>query len=324
MENLIFIFSMPRSGSTLLQKILTSHSKIVSTGEPSILLPIFFSFRERGIVSIYGHKKNFGGVKEIIEEIDFDAIKKKFIMNIYMQISQKLSKDAVYFLDKTPRYWLIINEIIQLFPEAKFIFLFRNPLSVLASSIETWSNDELILSSYYFELIEASKKLVEGYYLAAEKNNLYKVKYEDIVTNPLETIKNICGYLNLEFEEQMLYNWRNVRLKGNFGDPRGINKYNNITNKTLSKWKDVVKKSIIRKKLFIKFINEINPGYFEIGNYNKVKILNDLRSIKNKLDFKRIAKDFFYSNISFLYTKTGVRACRKLYLHDKYNYKFYE
>src|SRR5689334_1852927 len=48
--------------------------------------------------------------------------------------------EAQYFLDKTPGYHVIAHEIGHVFPDAVLIFLWRNPLAMLASSIEVWSD----------------------------------------------------------------------------------------------------------------------------------------------------------------------------------------
>jgi hypothetical protein len=45
--------------------------------------------------------------------------------------------DARYFLDKSPPYHLVVEDLARLFPEAKLIFLWRNPLAVVASIVET-------------------------------------------------------------------------------------------------------------------------------------------------------------------------------------------
>lgn len=53
---LIFLFSLPRSGSTLCQRILGAHEGIETVAEPYILLPLIHSLKGKGIYSIYSHE----------------------------------------------------------------------------------------------------------------------------------------------------------------------------------------------------------------------------------------------------------------------------
>ena len=68
-----------------------------------------------------------------------------------------------YYLDKTPRYYFIIGDLFRLFPEAKFVFLLRNPLAVLYSVLITrvygqWAR----LSRYRNDLLVAPEKMLRA------------------------------------------------------------------------------------------------------------------------------------------------------------------
>ena len=131
--NPIFIFSLPRSGSTLLQKIITSSNLVSSTSEPWLLLPLIYQEKKEGLISIYSHKKSNIALAEIKNKVsNYDKLLADFVISIYSELSDDKS---IYFLDKTPRYYLIIDDIVRIFPKAKFIFLFRNPLSQLTSKL---------------------------------------------------------------------------------------------------------------------------------------------------------------------------------------------
>ena len=140
MQSPIFIFSLPRSGSTLLQRILMSHSQICSIAEPWILLPQFYMLKKNGTLSDYSSLTAYKAVTDFVENLpkkhkDYKNSLRDFVLDLYQKQCQNNER---YFLDKTPRYYLIIDEIIDLFPDAKFIFLFRNPVHIYASSINTW------------------------------------------------------------------------------------------------------------------------------------------------------------------------------------------
>ena len=65
----VFLLSLVRSGSTLLQRVLAGHSKISTTGEPWILLPYLFAHKKQGTMTAYAHATSYTGVADFIENL---------------------------------------------------------------------------------------------------------------------------------------------------------------------------------------------------------------------------------------------------------------
>ena len=126
MKKIIFLFSLPRSGSTLLQRVLSTHPDIHTISEPWLLLPLIYQFKNN-VYSEYSHRQFSIALEDIIKtnsenkKIYYQKIK-KLITELYSELSPI---ETTYFIDKTPRYSLIAEEIITIFPDAKFIFLWR-------------------------------------------------------------------------------------------------------------------------------------------------------------------------------------------------------
>ena len=92
--------------------------------------------KKHGVFGYYGHTQAVNAFKRIEKDLGEDFIDKRiaeFSMSIY---SAYACNSERYFLDKTPRYYHILNDLIRIFPNAKFIILTRNPISIFASSIE--------------------------------------------------------------------------------------------------------------------------------------------------------------------------------------------
>ena len=143
MKSPIFLFSIPRSGSTLLQRMLAGHPEISTVSEPWILLPLVYSQKQTGQLSNYSHRNSQLGINDVINQLpqkerDYNLAIRSMSDHIYEKLCLNNEK---YFLDKTPRYHLIAQEIISIYPDAKFIFLFRNPLDVYASVMTTWGDN---------------------------------------------------------------------------------------------------------------------------------------------------------------------------------------
>ena len=91
-------------------------------------------------------------------EEDYFAEMHNFVLRLY---TKAISHEAKYFLDKTPKYHFIAEDIVHLFPEGKFIFLWRNPLSILSSIIETWGDGEWNVFHFKVDLYDGLDHLIK-------------------------------------------------------------------------------------------------------------------------------------------------------------------
>ena len=154
---LIFLFSLPRSGSTLLQRLIASHPQISTTSEPWLILPYLYTIREKGICAEFDYNTSSVAIQDFCRalpngEEDYLLEVRALVERLYAKVSRK--EQTTYFLDKTPRYHLVINEIYKLFPESKKIFLWRNPLSVMTSIMSTWGQGKWNLHRYKIDLFQ--------------------------------------------------------------------------------------------------------------------------------------------------------------------------
>jgi hypothetical protein len=66
--NLIFVFSLPRTGSTLLQRIIATQPDVATASEPWILIPYLYTLRENGVYAEYGHRMMVRAVEDFCED----------------------------------------------------------------------------------------------------------------------------------------------------------------------------------------------------------------------------------------------------------------
>ena len=243
----LFLFSLPRSGSTLLQRILTVNDAVATVSEPWVLLPYVYTLRREQVFADYDH---FVAVRAIQDLYDrFPNGKQDYLQEI-ANFTRRLYAKAVlhsecrYFLDKTPRYHLIIDEIIQMFPDAKFIFLWRNPLAVVASMMQTWAEGKWNLYKLNIDLFEGVVNLTTAY----EKytNRVCGVRYEDIITVPAVELERVFDYLDIPFNSDSLSDFSKVKFEGHFGDSKGIKQYQSISQAPLDKWQGILNNPIRR------------------------------------------------------------------------------
>ena len=239
-ENLIFLISQPRAGSTLLQLMLSGSPDIATTSEPWISLHPFFALRELGINSVYNSQLAKTALLTFLKESGMNTSSYKnliasFLTSLYDKAINHQGKK--YFLDKTPRYYHIIDDLFESFPKAKFIILFRNPLAVLNSILRTWVKSDLSFLCYYIEdLIVAPKNLTHC--IQNNLNNLFKVNYESLVVEPEITLMDLSRFLGIEYSKNMInYGWR-LNSEWRLGDQVGIFNSTRPITDSINKWKD--------------------------------------------------------------------------------------
>ncbi len=291
----LFIFSLPRSGSTLLQRLLASHPKISTSSEPWLLLKFMDKFDDQFEVSIYSISTRNRGISEFVKKIEGEEHKFKellhdFLIQVYSSAS---SKNTVFFLDKTPRYYLIINEIFDLFPESKAIFLFRNPLQITASIISFFGKSRLKnFHTYYLDLQLGVSMLSNGY--KEHKDKSIAIDYNDLVEEPKNTLSQICHYLELEpFDSDPGL----VNLEGSLGDKKGTRKYKNVDRSSKESWKKELA-SPVRKSLASRSVKKMNKEHLDIMGYNKEMLLKEIKLAKTS--YKFFFRDVFDITASML------------------------
>ena len=139
-EGLVFLLGLPRSGTTLLSALLDDHPEIVCPPEPWIGLAL----DSIGLVPV-GHPADARVIgRATTEFLNMDAgdgVRTQAIRNFANAAYNARLGDASILIDKTPRYWHILDQLVEWFPDARFIHLRRNPFDVVASYLKTWSID---------------------------------------------------------------------------------------------------------------------------------------------------------------------------------------
>ena len=226
-ENLVFLLSMPRSGSTLLSMMLGSHPVICCPPEPWIILAVaeyldlgnvrnvpydramaeiaaieFLLNPERKQRGVLG--KALRGIGETSHLDAIDAARK--ILQAAYQLHLDVSGKSV-FVDKTPRYYTVLGLIDNIFPGAKKIVLLRNPLDIFASYKTSWGITRSIFTLEGFSA--HTRDFCEGLfnlagYTATPKDDVLVLRYEDLTSDPARLLQSVCAFAGIDFSSAML------------------------------------------------------------------------------------------------------------------------
>jgi len=268
-KNIIFLISQPRAGSTLLQLMLSGHPDIVTTSEPWIALHPLFALRNDGVNVTYNSQLAKDALSDFLKQsgIDETFYKKQvaaFLMSFYNKTLEYQKKKI--FLDKTPRYYHIVFELKEIFPEAKFLILFRNPLAVLNSIIKTWAGEDLLyLAEHRDDLIVAPEKLVS--FVESCNENVFRLNYEELIKSPEGNLQEICSFLDISYTNQMLDYSQRLHPEWRFGDPVGVYKTTRPTTDALERWKNGFD-TPQKKLLAISYLKSMGPALVKRMGYD--------------------------------------------------------
>jgi len=274
----LFIFSLPRAGSTLLQRVLAADSQISSAAEPWVLLPFVYALREHGATAEYSHHWANFALNDFIRALpngkqDYLSAVGSATRELYQKAAK--NKDARYFLDKTPRYALIVDEIIDTFPDGKFVFLWRNPFAIIASIVETWGGSKWDVSMCKVDLFDGMANLIDGY--QAHSNQALTIQYESLLQSPEKELSRIAEYLELKLDFDVLKNFSQVSFSGRLGDGTGVKNYQTVDTAPLEKWKTVINNPL-RKRWCRRYLSWLGEERLKVMGYEYKELLRDLNS----------------------------------------------
>ena len=202
----IFIIGMPRSGTTLVEQILFSHSSVSSCGEVNYLDSTINKLFNNKILS----KDLINDFKNSSQDI------KLFYSDSYMNSIREFSgaNEMDMITDKSLINFIHVGFIHLLFPNAKIINLNRNPEDVCFSIYRTSFDASFYDWTYKFETIAHyflyNKKIIE-HWENVLPGKIYNISYESLVKNPIKEIKDLLSYCELPFENSCLDFHKNNR-----------------------------------------------------------------------------------------------------------------
>jgi len=198
-QNLAFLLGQPRSGTTLAGVMLQNHPRVACPPEPWLMLALESfgktSHRHPADSQLLG-----SAVRELTRGQGGIDAARAHALSLYNARLASLGKS--FLIDKTPRYFLILPYLRQLFPDAKMIWLRRNPLDVAASYLTSWNSnlpDYLRTHPEHLHLVDlvlGARLLFD--FARKQPGELYWLKYEDLVANPQAYLDSLQDFLGLD------------------------------------------------------------------------------------------------------------------------------
>ena len=214
----IFILGMPRSGTSLVEQIISSHSQVTGAGE--------LSFASR-----FGSSLARG-----FSEVNTDALLN--FRDKYIEDLKKCSNDNLFVTDKMPQNFRYIGLLATAFPEAKIVHVKRNPAAICWGNYKQYFSSRTLGYCYTLddtvEYYKLYKDLME-FWSGQLPNRIFDVDYEVLTVNQEDETKRLIKYLNLKWEEECLSPQNNKR---NVGTASNIQVRKEVYRGSSQQWKN--------------------------------------------------------------------------------------
>jgi len=192
----IFIIGLPRSGSTLLEQMLSNHSMLATTGE-----------NETWPQSLVGREK-LVSIPALIEA--FDLVDDDYLAKCgrdYMRRQREEFGIEKRVVDKTLSNYLYLGAIARAIPKAKFVHIRRHPMANAFSIYQQNFKDNSMSNNLrdIGDFMRRYRESMEHWKSVLPNGYLIDVEYECLVEEPEEQMRRILSFCELPWEEQCLH-----------------------------------------------------------------------------------------------------------------------
>jgi hypothetical protein len=223
-QQTFFIAGVPRSGTTLLQLILDHHSEIAVCPETNIFNIIDRVLADKEIKKDWQYEQLMAVLHQRLKDFDdpaFDVMNAFQVAHAsYSGSTAKLlstlsenylsAKGKKIFGEKTPENIYFLSTIHRVCPQAKVILIVRHPLDVISSLLKNFQKTRAYQGYSAARLLQKAAIFVKRGLFAIRQlevhfhNNAHVIYYEQLVNNPQKELKQLCQFLQVNYEPGML------------------------------------------------------------------------------------------------------------------------
>ncbi len=280
-DRLLFVVSPPRSGSTLLQRMIGSHSRVLTHPEPHLITPLaYLGYYDTVDKAPYDHINSAEAIRLFVSDLprgeaDYLDAARAYADTLYGRMLET-APDKRLFMDKTPAYALVLPFLTRLYPRAKYVVLTRHPLAIFSSFANSFFDGD-------WERAHAFNPLVERYVPAIARmlrerpSPLVHVRYEELVASPEQHLSRVFAYAGLEDEPEAVNYGERFHGKAGPGDPISVSQHSRPVTDSLHKWAAELRASDRKRALAEAMIARVSDEDLETWGWPRERVFDALR-----------------------------------------------
>ncbi len=286
-DRLVFLIGSPRSGSTLLSRVLGAHSAIFAPEEPHLITPMaHLGFYDAVESAPYDPIITRTAARALVDalpggETDYLDALRAYSDRLYAGLFEGAG-EASLLLDKTPAYALSLDFLAKLYPDAKYVVLTRHPVAVWSSFVDSFFDGDDAVAHEHNPLVERYVPAIARF-LRTTNVSFHRVHYENLVQEPEESARRLCEFLGIDFEPGMVDYGAAPGAKGEstrgLGDPTTVARQSRPTTDSLSKWAKAATGQPERVSLYQEIVARLADADLETWGYPRADITRELEAI---------------------------------------------
>lgn len=273
-----FLLSLPRSGSTLLQRMLGAHPAVSTTAETWLLLPLLSAFDDDGVYTRYNHRVAREAMRGFSDRLPegrrgHDEEIRRYALGMYARAAEP---EATVFLDKTPRYGVYVDRLLRAFPSAPMIVLWRNPLSILASLSRSFDRGHWMPYHHVVDLYDLLDSMTHA--VASNPARFHQLRYEDLVADAETSLRAVLTHLGLAWDDRVTRDFATTDVRGPVGDlsvADSLAGLRTVSSTGGDRWQDVLA-GPLRTRWAARYLDWIRPDRLALMGYDHRSLQEDL------------------------------------------------
>lgn len=333
---IFFIVGMGRSGTTLLRTMLDAGQETILPPEAKVIVHLKQKYNHKKkwninlvdelLVDLYSDKKyvrSWQIDKEILRETilnyPIEKLSFSFICKlIYLSYSSIYQKTTIKIIgDKNPIHSIFIGELLEVFPDAKFIHIVRDYRDCVLSNAKLFKRKNISALVVLWKIYNYWISIYNKQY----PDRFFLIRYEDLVTYPDQKMIEICAFLGISFSSSMVqhddelnkYFNKDVNITIQYTHPNLLNKVNTSS---VAKWESEFSE-IEKEKLtyhagefaklynYAPYLNYKNSNYYFNSLNGYLVNIKDIFVVKGYFLLPFIIRNFIKKSSRFIFDKTG-------------------
>lgn len=282
-RRMFFVIGAPRSGTTLLMRMLNVHPDIYSRPEPHLLTPLahlgYYNYVEK---APYDPFQSHQAVRQYVGDLpngerDYLDALRGYSDTLYGRMLEPTGKR--YFLDKTPAYGLVLPFVAKLYPNAVYVVLTRHPFAVFSSYAKSFFDDDWEAAHRFNPVVERYVPALASFLRNPGVPRVHHVRYEALVADPEKELRAICDIAEIPYTADLIeYGKKDMEVEG-LGDPIGVKQHDRPTTESVDKWARNVAGNEARMALLRTMVARISDDDLAVWGFTRDNLWDALAGV---------------------------------------------
>ena len=281
-DRLIFLISPPRSGSTLLQRMIGSHPQIFAPAEPHVITPLahlgYYHTVEKAPYDYINAGESLRGYVDALpgREADYLDACRAYTDVLYGRRADQEGKR--FLLEKTPAYALVLDFLVKLYPRAKYVVLTRHPMAIWSSFADSFFEGDYQAAHAHNRLLERYVPAIAAFLRDRPVPHVH-VRYEQLVKDPETHLARVCEHLGIPFDKEMIEYGKHEHDERGRGDPIGVARHDRPVTQSVKKWAYEMATDPAKLAFARRIVDSLDEGDLAVWGFSKADLLAPVQEV---------------------------------------------